>query len=322
MSSIWTMGELLVEIMRPQPGLGLYAPAPFLGPFPSGAPAIFIDTVARLGHPAGMIGGVAADDFGRCLVDRLHHDGVNCDHVQRFEGRATAVAFVSYFPDGSRQFIYHIDGTPAVMADGHGVEMVASPAFFHVMGCSLMASDTFRARIFGVLAVMRHKGAKISFDPNIRPELLGHRRLQDVVGPVMDHCHILLPGTTELAMLGGQATTEENVQALFATTPIEIIVVKRGEQGCTVFTRSDAIEVPAYAVDEVDPTGAGDCFDAGFLCGLLEGLSLQGCAEVASAAGALNAGAFGPMEGNISRTTVAQVMRTGAVPAELLVRSR
>ena len=80
------------------------------------------------------------------------------------------------------------------------------------------------------------------------------------------------------------------------------------------------VEVPAYLVDEVDPTGAGDSFDAGFLCGLLEGLSLKGCAEVASAAGALNAGAFGPMEGRITRANVAQVMRGGCVPPELLAR--
>ena len=71
MASIWTMGELLVEIMRPQAGMGLREPDAFLGPYPSGAPAIFIDTVARLGHPAGMIGGVGEDDFGRCVVERL-----------------------------------------------------------------------------------------------------------------------------------------------------------------------------------------------------------------------------------------------------------
>jgi sugar/nucleoside kinase (ribokinase family) len=313
------MGELLVEIMRPQPGLGLYAPGPFLGPFPSGAPAIFIDTVARLGHPAGIIGGVGDDDFGRCLLDRLRKDGVRCEHVHSLAGHATAVAFVSYFADGSRRFIYHIDGTPAVMADGHGAEMIASPAYFHLMGCSLMASDHFRSRIFGVLSVLHKKGAKISFDPNIRPELLGARRLEDVVGPVIQHCNVLLPGIDELAMLGGQATVEENVAELFGRMPIEIIVVKRGKQGATVYTRSEAVDVGSFAVQEVDPTGAGDCFDAGFLCGLLEGLSLKGCAEVAAAAGALNAGAFGPMEGKISRANVAAVMKLGHVPAELLL---
>jgi sugar/nucleoside kinase (ribokinase family) len=54
----------------------------------------------------------------------------------------------------------------------------------------------------------------------------------------------------------------------------------------------------------VDPTGAGDCFDAGFLCGLLEGKPARECAEIASAAGALNAAAFGPMEGDISPETI------------------
>lgn len=320
MASIWTMGELLVEIMRPQADLGLYAPGPWLGPYPSGAPAIFIDTVARLGHPAGIIGGVGEDDFGRCLLDRLRADGVHCEHVRTGAGRATAVAFVSYFADGSRRFLYHIDGTPAVMADGHGAELIAGPAYFHIMGCSLMASEQFCARILGTMAVLHQKGAKISFDPNLRPELLGSRRLEDVVGPVLKHCYVLQPGVSELAMLGGKATVEENVAALFAGTPLELIVVKRGKEGATVFTHHEAIDVPSYAVEEVDPTGAGDCFDAGFLCGLLEGLSLKGCAQVAAAAGALNAGAFGPMEGRISRANVAQVMRGGCVPPELLAR--
>jgi sugar/nucleoside kinase (ribokinase family) len=173
-----------------------------------------------------------------------------------------------------------------------------------------------------VLAILHKKGAKISFDPNLRPELLGKRTLEEVVGPVLQHCSILLPGVGELALLGGQGSVEENVAALFERTPIETIVVKRGKQGATVYCRSGEapIHVPPYAVEEVDPTGAGDSFDAGFLCGLLEGLSLKGCAEVASAAGALNAGAFGPMEGKITRANIAQVMKTGCVSPDLFVR--
>ncbi len=88
---------------------------------------------------------------------------------------------------------------------------------------------------------------------------------------------------------------------------MEIIVVKRGSRGCTVYSREEKIDVPPYVVQEVDPTGAGDCFDAGFLCGLLEAKSLEESARLAAAAGALNAAAFGPMEGDISPRSVAVV---------------
>ncbi|MFN2202499.1 MAG: sugar kinase [Caldilineaceae bacterium] len=308
MPSIWTMGEILVEIMRPRPGMQLYEAGEFLGPYPSGAPAIFIDTVARLGLDAGIIGGVGADDFGRCVLDRLTTDGVDCHRVLRTSGGATAVAFVTYFDDGSRKFIYHIDGTPAVRAlapDGDGLRHID---LFHVMGCSLMTNDDFRGHILDAMQSFHRLGARVSFDPNIRPELLGSRSLDEVVGPVMNVCNVLLPGVAELALLGGSQDVQENVGRLFAGYPLEIIVLKRGRQGCSVYTRDEAIDVPAYLVDEVDPTGAGDCFDAGFLCGLLEGKPIDECAHMAAAAGALNAMAFGPMEGNISRHTLAALM--------------
>jgi len=306
------MGEILVEIMRPHPGMHLYEAGEFLGPYPSGAPAIFIDTVARLDLDAGIIGGVGADDFGRCALDRLQADGVDCRHVLRTAEGATAVAFVTYFDDGSRKFIYHIDGTPAVRASVNDVDSLGKVDFFHVMGCSLMANENFRTNILDVMESCHRQGARVSFDPNIRPELLGQRRLDEVIDPVMNACNVLLPGIAELALLGGSQDVLENVNRLFAGYPLEIIVLKRGSKGCTVYTRNESVDVPAYVVEEVDPTGAGDCFDAGFLCGLLEEKPIVECARMAAAAGALNAMAFGPMEGDISRRNVAAIIGSNA----------
>ena len=107
------MGEILVEIMRDTVDSPLNKRGAFLGPFPSGAPAIFISTVAQLGHEAKIWGGLAKDKFGELLMNRLTSDGVDCSNVIESERGATAVAFVSYAGDGSREFIYHIDGTPA-----------------------------------------------------------------------------------------------------------------------------------------------------------------------------------------------------------------
>ena len=102
MAEVLIMGEMLVEIMRPTEGIPLDKEGHFRGPFPSGAPAIFIDTVAKLGHSAAIIGGVGKDDFGKCLIDRLKKDGVDCTYVIESDKNSTGVAFVTYFADGSR----------------------------------------------------------------------------------------------------------------------------------------------------------------------------------------------------------------------------
>jgi sugar/nucleoside kinase (ribokinase family) len=304
MAEIWTMGEMLVEIMRPRVGMPLNEAGEFLGPFPSGAPAIFIDTVSRLGHPAGIIGGVAEDDFGSCLLERLSRDGVDLRFVERVPGCATAVAFVTYFEDGSRKFIYHIDGTPAAIARFSEQEPWGEVRFFHVMGCSLMTNDVFRAEIFKAVEYFHRTGSRISFDPNIRVELLRGRDLKEVIGPVIKKTAVLLPGEEELRLLGGDQQPVKCVERLFENPHLELIVLKRGKKGASVYSRSGHIDTPSFSVEEVDPTGAGDCFDAGFLCGMLEGRTLEECGKMAAAAGALNAAAFGPMEGNISPESI------------------
>ena len=57
-------GEILVEIMATERGLGFLEPLTLIGPYPSGAPAIFIDQVGKLGHAAGIVAAVGDDDFG------------------------------------------------------------------------------------------------------------------------------------------------------------------------------------------------------------------------------------------------------------------
>ena len=154
MAEIVIMGDLLVEIMRVEEDVQLYETGKyFRGPFPSGAPGIFISTVARLGHSAAIISGVGNDDFGKNIMDRLNEVGV---------------AFVTYFKNGNRKFIFHIDHTPAVAAKApEETEDFNDTKYFHVMGCSLMASVEFRKEIVKTMYMLKERGAKVSFDPNI-----------------------------------------------------------------------------------------------------------------------------------------------------------
>ena len=89
---------------------------------------------------------------------------------------------------------------------------------------------------------------------------------------------------------------------------MEIVVLKNGSKGSVVYTRDNRFEMGAYPVEALDATGAGDSFDGAFIASLALGRSLEDAAKAGAAAGALNAAAFGPMEGDITPETVADMI--------------
>lgn len=305
---IFTMGELIVEIMRNREGVSLREADVFLGPYPSGAPAIFIDTVAKMKHSAAIIGAVGNDDFGLCLEKRFERDGVDTSYITRVDGVSTGCAFVTYFEDGSRKFIFHIGNSAAASAKCPHPDKIPSADYFHIMGCSVMSNESFGREIIKAMHLFAQKGAKVSFDPNVRPELLGNAELID---EIMSMTNVLMPGVSELLSISKEDTVERAVEKCFENERLEIIALKNGSKGCRIFTREGSFDMGIYKIEPVDATGAGDSFDAAFLCGLCDGLSLVECAKQASAAAALNTSAFGPMEGKITPDSVKKMVEGG-----------
>jgi sugar/nucleoside kinase (ribokinase family) len=303
MAEILTVGEILVEIMREKPGVGLDSEDIFIGPFPSGAPANFIDAVANLGHSAAIVGGVGNDDFGQICLNRFKKDGVEVSGIN-ISNLTTGVAFVAYFDDGSRKFIFHISNTASSDIGSLSQEEIAQTKIFHVMGCSLMITNDMANRIIEYAEIVKSSGGKISFDPNIRVELMNKDFVRNAVERITKMSDIILPGLNEMLLLADTDNKNAAIQKLLNTA--EIIVLKQGSNGCEVHTTEmkEPISVPAFKIDEVDPTGAGDAFDAGFLCGLLEEKSFKECGILANACGALNTTRLGPMEGVFKRKIV------------------
>lgn len=304
---IYTMGEMIVEIMREKEDAPLDKAGVFLGPYPSGAPAIFISTAARLNHKSGIISGVGDDDFGKCLLDRLKKDGVDVSNVLIDKTTSTGCAFVTYFKDGERKFIFHIGNTPAAKAVPLSENDTPDADFFHVMGCSLMSSESFGREIVKQAKAFKDRGAKISFDPNIRPELLGNA---DAVDEIFKITNVFMPGVSEILSFTGKDNVEDAVTECFKNENIEIIALKNGSKGCRIFARTESFEQGIYNVNVKDATGAGDSFDAAFICSLIDKKPLTECAKIASAAAALNTAAFGPMEGDISPENICKMINS------------
>lgn len=297
MGKIMTMGEILVEIMATEPGQSLRAPGPLVGPFPSGAPAIFIDQVARLGLGAGIIGCVGDDDFGWLNIERLRRDGVDVSAIAVLKEAVTGSAFVTYDRIGDRHFIFNITNSASARLSGaHVGEMLLKDCtHFHVMGSSLF-SPGIREAMNKAIRIVKSQGGRVSFDPNIREELLGIPEMRQSLTSILRHTDIFLPSGPELTLLVNADTEEAAVEELLALG-IHEIVVKRGRQGCEYYDAMHRLSMPALPVHEVDPTGAGDCFAATYVtCRNLD-MPVEQSLRYACAGGASAVMRKGPMEG-------------------------
>ena len=298
MPKVLAVGEILAEIMAKNVDQGFLKPGEFLGPYPSGAPAIFIDQVARMGVEGGIIARVGNDDFGLLNTERLGKDGVDTSQILITPGYTTGTAFVTYFSDNSRKFIFHFIHAACGMLcpDDIDEEYIRQAEYLHIMGCSLSASESMRQAILKAVKIAKANGSKISFDPNIRPELFEEEGIRNVFEDMLSSSDILLTGASESMVITGKHALEEAVLTLEGKG-ISIIVLKSASKGSRVYYKGGYRDIPPFKVLEVDPTGAGDCFDGAFIASLVEGKDVYDAALIANAAGALAVTRKGPMEG-------------------------
>ena len=298
MAEIITIGEVLVEIMAKNIDQTFEKPGEFVGPFPSGAPAIFIDQAAKCGSQSLIISAVGNDGFGRMNLQRLKRDGVDVSQIKVLEGQTTGVAFVTYHKDGERDFIYHISNSACGTIDENDVheDDFKDCNFFHVMGSSIYNRNIYLAIMKGMDLTINN-GGKISFDPNVRKEIITDNEKRNLLINILYRSHIVMLGEKELYYLMGTNQEEKNVEMLLKSG-VEMIVVKRGNRGATLYTQENKLNVEAYPVVEVDSTGAGDCFGGTFVSCLNQGLNPLLAVRLATLAGAKAVTKKGPMEGN------------------------
>ena len=297
MKKIVTIGEIVVEVMATEPGRGFLEPLALVGPFPSGAPAIFIDQVGRLGQPCGMVGRVGDDDFGRLNTRRLAADGVDVSAIAVDPEAATGSAFVRYRPDGDRDFVFNIrhSANGGLALDAAGRALLAGADHLHVMGSSLFSQAVVAATEEAV-ATVKARGGTVSFDPNIRRELLALPGMRDALSALLARCDVFLPSGPELQLFA-EAQDDAGAVAEILGRGVRAVVVKRGAAGADYHDAGGHCRQPAFRVAEVDPTGAGDCFGAAFVVFWLRGRPPAEALRLAAAAGARAVTRRGPMEG-------------------------
>lgn len=291
-------------------------------PAPGGSPFNLAIGLARLGTPVSFLSRLSRDRYGELLLNTLLTEGVDARFLIHGP-EPTTLAFVQGEPGQEPQFRFSEQGadrnlTPADLPEAFPAEVLG----MHFGSISLVlepVASTLEA------CMAREKGRRlISLDPNVRPALIRdraayRRRLEGWL-------HSTDLAKVSRADLGWLYPGErcESVARRWLELGPALVVVTCGGDGCSGFSRSLALNIPAVPVEVVDTVGAGDSFTAGLLAWLC-----QHGALAPWRLGALSETELGAALGYAATAAALTCARAGADPptsaeveAALSVRSR
>ncbi|MEV5158700.1 sugar kinase [Streptomyces sp. NPDC053728] len=275
------LGESMVTFLPSQPGRLADVPSFVRGI--GGAESNVACALAAAGHRAKWVGRAGADGFGDHLVDTIAGYGVDTSAVRRDPDRPTGIYFrtATDRATDAHEVAYYRAGSAASAMSPHNVpyEDLLSARVLHLSGITAALSDDCLALLHDLTAP-RDGRPLVSFDVNHRPGLWHDAEEgPEVLLALAGRCDLVFVGEDEAE----EAWGVHGAEAIRAALPEpDVLVVKRGADGATVFSRTgDGVRqdtvttVPSLRVDVVAAVGAGDAFAAGFLSATLRELPVR-----------------------------------------------
>lgn len=258
---------------------------------------------ARLGAEVRMVGAVGSDEFGDSLLAGLAAGGVDTRFVQQLEG-ASGAAFITVEEGGENRIIVS-PGANAALAPG-----LLDGAAFAQADALLLQLEIPLETVLAAARLGREAGATVLL--NAAPPVPGLLdRLTDV--------GVLVVNEPEAAVLldrpGAESPEEALDQARLLGERVPSGVITLGARGAVWWdSTGDSGAVPAFPVETVDTTGAGDAFTGALAVAVAEGQPLSSAVRFAAAAGALATTGHGARAALPERRAVEELLagrRTG-----------
>jgi sugar/nucleoside kinase (ribokinase family) len=240
--------------------------------------AIVAHNLAALGCRVGFVSKIGDDPLGQIAVERLADGGVDVSGVRRVSGE-TKTGLTVILQREQRRSILTYPGTIFELVPGDlEFDYLADSRHFHLSSYYLQRGMT--AHVGDLFARLKAAELTISLDTNDDPDDTWQGGLLDV----LRYVDVFLPNARELKCIAGTDDLEAAVNSIAQKVPV--LVVKIGERGAMAQRGTQRIESPAAPVNFVDPVGAGDSFDAGFLSQYVRGADLETCLRWGNLAGA------------------------------------
>jgi sugar/nucleoside kinase (ribokinase family) len=276
-----------------------------MGLYTGGCAVNSASALAMLGLPVEVIGRVGDDPFGEFMVSALQQRGVGAQGVKRDSETGTSATMVMVDSEGERRFVHYIGANARLTLDDIELETVRTAGILHVAG-SLVLPGIDGEPTAWLLQEVRTAGV-VTFLDTVWDDT---GRWMKILAPCLPHLDYFIPSLPEAQAITGREEPVHVARALL-DCGVGAVALKMGADGCLVATQGgEMFHLPAYQVEVVDATGAGDAFAAGFIAGVWYGWSLEKTAHLANAIGALCVTGMGALGGVRSLPETLHFMET------------
>jgi sugar/nucleoside kinase (ribokinase family) len=248
-----------------------------------GSSAICAMGLARLGNPVAFIGKVGADSWGDYCIETLRAAGIDVSGLARDPALRTGVT-ISITSAVDRALVTYAGSVAALRAADVDAWALDDAGHLHVS--SFYLQHDLRPAFRRLFALAHSTGLSTSLDPGFDPA-----ERWDGLSETLEAVDLLFPNEVELAAISGTTDLADGLRRM--SNDRTRVVAKLGPRGCATLTKDALLEVPAFAIDPADTTGAGDSFDAGFLHAWLREQPIRECLRWGSACGALSTRGLG-----------------------------
>lgn len=249
---------------------------------------IVAHNLAALGCRVGFSSKVGKDSMADIALQRLMEAGVDVSHVQRAED-GTKTGLTVILQHGKWRNILTYLGTIAQLRyEDLDFDYLASASHFHL--CSFYLQASLRPRVPELFQRLKGAGLTISLDTNDDPDGTWQGGLQQA----LRYVDVFLPNEREAKEAAGTEDLQDALEKLAQI--VKVVVVKVGAQGSVARRGTEQLSSSGVSVNVIDPVGAGDSFDAGFLSRYVKGAPLAECLKAGNLAGAYSTTAAGGTE--------------------------
>src|SRR5579872_140773 len=241
--------------------------------------AIVAHNLASLGSRVGFASCVGSDSFGELAMARLAAAGVDLSKVAVLPKRKTGLTVIMQ-RDSWRNMLTYPGTISDLRIEDLDLEYLASARHFHLSSYYLQRG--LQADIPTLFKKMKSAGLTTSLDCNDDPD----DRWQGGIREALRYVDIFMPNAREAMHLSG--TRDAQTAAIDLAQIVPLVVVKVGAEGAIACRGEQTWSRPALKLQVVDPVGAGDSFNAGFLNEYFKGSDVQTCLAAGNLAGALS----------------------------------